>query len=306
MKLHETVLAAAFALAWAASAVRAGDVAVIVASGDVPMYRAALQGAEAGLAGQKLRVFDLQGRGVEENRREARRIAAWPFDGIVAIGARAAQLGLMVHGSRPLVCCMTLAAPPAGAPHEGPVEVLPYLPPLGQFTAFHRRLAPSSGPRLGVLWSDPALGGVLDAAAAAATAAGVTLVPRRIGGAADVPAALTELIPGIDAFWLLPDPTLLGPETVSHLLLVLLENERPVMTFSRHLAEGGALFALAYDPQEVGRQTAALAVGLLAGAGAPQAPGLEPLVTVNGRVARLLGLRLPEPLPERWTVLGER
>ena len=123
------------------------------------------------------------------------------------------------------------------------------------------------------------------------------------------------LIKKVDSLWLQPDQMLLQRDTVRYLMARCLEQRRPVIGLSRAYVEAGALFCLQPEFDSLGRQ---LARGLqrrlkarpAGGGSASRAEAPEQLpqvgtsletprsfrVIVNSRVARMLGLEIPQGL----------
>lgn len=276
------------------SSCAAYEVAVVV-GGEGSLYRDALDALRRDLTEARLTIVDVARS--TPTRRQVERLAEYPFDAIVAVGGRAIGVARAIQGRRPLVCCMTLVgsgtvgASPGGG---GPVLVVPYLVGLGRQITTARERFGLPALRVGVVWSDPTLQDVVDEARRAAASVGATVVARRADGPAAVPGALRGLVGEIDVFWLLPDRSLLDPDALRHLMLFLLENEKPVMACSDALVSRGALFALTQEPSEVGRR-----VGIAVRAWFTRRelvlPPEEPGFLANDRVGRALGLIRPTP-----------
>ena len=94
---------------------------------------------------------------------------------------------------------------------------------------------------------------------------------------------------------MLPDLTVLTPETVEYLLLFSLEQEVPVLTFSDKYLEMGGLLSIGVDPYDMGRQAGELGRRILSAPKARQSDFVfarKGLVTINSTVARKLGIQV--------------
>lgn len=110
----------------------------------------------------------------------------------------------------------------------------------------------------------------------------------------------------VDAIWMLPDTTVVTPESIEFLLLFSLTNRIPILTFSDKYVQMGAIMALDIDPYDLGRQGGDLIRRILSGAPVEQVQRVEPrsmVMTVNAKVARKLGLTLSEEALGRARVI---
>ncbi|MFT4978208.1 MAG: ABC-type uncharacterized transport system substrate-binding protein, partial [Myxococcota bacterium] len=102
-------------------------------------------------------------------------------------------------------------------------------------------------------------------AIAAAEAAGYELSIGRIDEERRVRRALGRLRPGIDALWLMPDPSVLTPSGYHTIYTEALRTSLPVLAYSEALVHAGALMCLAPDYDDVGRLAAVLSQQILDG-----------------------------------------
>lgn len=237
----------------------------------------------------------------------SRAVQVWQADGlhgraqqgrvVVALGARALQAALAQDGMAPVVATLVTRKAYESAlatqRHAGAVTaVLMDQPPARQINLI-RSVLPGRL-RLGVLAgreAEPALVGVQ------AVAREQRLVVRTepVTSTSDVAAALARLLPDVDLVLAIPDAVVFNPGTVHNVLLSAFRQQRPVIGFSPFYVRSGALAAVYSSPAQLGRQSAEVALRLLAGASAP--PPLAPRyfsATVNATVARALGVRVDE------------
>ena len=108
--------------------------------------------------------------------------------------------------------------------------------------------------RIGMVY-DPRNSRLLfEVAREAAAALHVTLVAREVHGSKKVLGAVNEVMGEIDAFWMVPDRTVVFPEAVESLMLDSFEKNVPVLTFSERYVALGALLSLNIDAGDMGRQ----------------------------------------------------
>jgi putative tryptophan/tyrosine transport system substrate-binding protein len=146
--------------------------------------------------------------------------------------------------------------------------------------------------RIGVIY-DPAKSSLfLKKARVSVRDSGMELIAREVHNPKEVPARLQSLKGSIDLFWMLPDTTVVTPETVEYFLLFSLESRIPILSFSEKYVEQGALLSFDIDPVDLGRQAGEMARLVLAGnplAGISPTDPRSVLLTVNSKVAKNLG-----------------
>ncbi len=118
--------------------------------------------------------------------------------------------------------------------------------------------------KIGVLYSD-STSSLIPPAQKTAQKLGLTLIPVKVNGHKQLPAALDSLAKLVDGIWSLADPVLFNPISTRYILLNTLRKGIPFMGFSRNVVESGALFALDFDYKAVGRQAGAIINRILRG-----------------------------------------
>ena len=211
----------------------------------------------------------------------------------VAIGARAA---LALQGrARPLVSCMILnnAVIPAAAEQYG--VLLEY--PLSVQFAWIRRVLPDAK-RVGVLYNAEENQARIAAAIPAARAVGLELVSRAVETPADIPDALARLGESVDVLWGLSDRLTLNPATTRQLLLFSHRDRIPLIGPSDAWVAAGALFALGWDFEDIGRQCGELTLQVARGARPQPAyfPPRKVTYSINRRAAERFRVNLPAEL----------
>ena len=217
---------------------------------------------------------------------------------IVAIGADALEQVRQIR-TIPIIYLMVLN-PSKIVPEAKNVTGVQMTPSPVQQVDLIRKALPNVS-KVGVLYDPNNLSKFVRQAADAARPLGLELVTREIRAPREVPGALLRLRGEIDAFWMLPDPSVVSPETMEFFILFSGENRIPLVSFSHKYVDMGALLALDTDPYDMGMQAGEMATRLLQDAGNRSIPRVEAarktVKWVNPNVARRLGL--PRDLAER-------
>jgi putative ABC transport system substrate-binding protein len=238
--------------------------------------------------------YDLRGTKQEESSIIQRLTTAKPRL-IVAIGPLAAQVAREHLPEIPLIFVMVSNPPKHGLYGANLAGVSLDIPVQTQL-AMYKSLVPTLK-TLGVIY-DPAKTGtmVLEARSSVATL-GLQLLAAPVSTPKEVPAALRSLLGKIEALWMVPDDTVVTPDSFKFLLLTALENNLPFVTVSDIFVEAGALASLSPDYTDVGRQGCQLATALTSGrlrpADAMVVPPAKVNLAINLKTADKIGLRLP-------------
>jgi len=216
---------------------------------------------------------------------------------IVAVGADALEQVKLIRDI-PIVYLMVLD-PSQIVPEASNITGVMMKPPLSQQLDLIRRALPNAT-KIGVLYDPTRLASFVKRAIEATNPLGLELVVREVRSPHEVPGVLQRLRGEIDALWMLPDPSVVTPETTECLLLFSGENRVPVITFSRKYLDMGAMLALDIDPYDLGRQAGEMACRIFQGADVrtiPRSDARKVVIRVNQNVARRLGF--PRDLAER-------
>jgi ABC-type uncharacterized transport system substrate-binding protein len=104
-----------------------------------------------------------------------------------------------------------------------------------------------------------------------------------------------------DAFWLLWDSVTANPANFKTLVELSLRYKVPLIAPARPFVEAGALISVGADYEKAGRQAATMAQQVLRSAARPgdfvAVPPANSIVTINGEIARRLGIDFPPDLP---------
>jgi putative ABC transport system substrate-binding protein len=108
-------------------------------------------------------------------------------------------------------------------------------------------------------------------------------------GEEEVPHAVRALKDSIEVLWMIPDETVLTPRSSRFIIFELIKSGVPVIGLSSAYVKAGALMSLDCNYTDIGRQSAELAVRVLAG----QKPGQLPH-TIPRTYTRSLNLKILE------------
>ena len=149
--------------------------------------------------------------------------------------------------------------------------------------------------RIGLIYDPDRTGPVVERAKDFAGRIGVQIIAREIHNAKDAPTLIMRMKGKIDVFWMLPDLTVVTPETVEFLLLFSFENQVPIFSFSEKYVELGAFMSMDIDAFDLGVQAGELANRILDGNDIQriqQTYARKAIVSTNLMVAGKLGIHL--------------
>lgn len=265
------------------SGLAAAERLLVVMSGDSPSYQQALAGIQQ--SDVAIEVFQASADNEAAIGAALQRLGR--DGGIVALGAAATAL-LARAAATPTVSCM------ASGGDDGKATAAPLLVPLDvpmeTQLLWLKRLLPNAR-NVGILF-DPAPNERRAAEAAAAlTRAGYVPVLEPVTGSNALPNALTRLTNSVDVLHAIPDTTVFAREHSRALLLFSFRNRIPLAGPSEAWVRAGALYAIDWDYQDLGRYCAALALRQLGGNKAALPPPPRTRVVVNARTAEQMGIQ---------------
>jgi len=118
--------------------------------------------------------------------------------------------------------------------------------------------------KIGVLYSKDYNKEWFDIAVKSAKETGIAIVGKPVNRQDEIASNLKELLPRVDALWLIPDPVALPKvELVAEIFKESDLAQKPVFTYSDTFADLGATFIISADIPTIGQQAAELAMDLL-------------------------------------------
>lgn len=152
---------------------------------------------------------------------------------------------------------------------------------------------------IGVVFDPAQSGPYLKDAMVSARAMELEILAEPVATVRDVPSRLLSIRDRVELIWMVPDVTVMTPQTIEYFLLFSLENRKPLVAFSEKYLQVGAFMAFGLDPEDMGRQAGEMANLILAGTRPDKIPVQEARkvsVTVSRNIAKKFGIRLGEAL----------
>jgi putative ABC transport system substrate-binding protein len=144
---------------------------------------------------------------------------------------------------------------------------------------------------LGVIYDPQKSKRLIEEGREAAKKLGLNLITAEVGAEEEVASALEELMPEIDALWLIPDMTVVSVNTIETILENSYEEKVPLLCTSEALVRAGALAGAFPENYGIGQQAAKITRQFLDGP-IPPAPGViypeESRLAINTDVAELM------------------
>lgn len=191
----------------------------VIKSQDLPTYQQALDGFESVYTGG-IRVFDLKGDPGEAER-VVMRLSKDPPDLILAIGLLAARVAKENFHDIPVIFCMVFDPVRFGLFGKNITGVALDIPPSEALSRI-RNFFPEAK-RIGVLFDPEKTGRTVDKALKTARQWGFSLISEEVHSAKDLPDALRSIQGKIDLLWMIPDSTVLTPESLNLIFLTSLD-----------------------------------------------------------------------------------
>ena len=227
-------------------------------------------------------------------------------DLIVAIGVLAAEFAQKELGEFPVLYVMVPKPLTHGLTGENIGGISLDIPIEQQLNVYRSMVKGLSA--LGVIYDPDKSGEIVEEARDVAEQHGLALLTRVVESRKQVPAALRDLLrEDIDALWMIPDDTVVTPESFKFLLLTSFEHDLPFLAASDIFVKVGALASLTPDYMDLGRQSCELANALTSGrmslAGLDAVLPAKVNLAINLKTARKIGLSIPEEVIESADVV---
>ena len=285
-------MACALVLLLAASA-SAGGILVLKSQNSDP-YNQALGGfrAECGAEIGEVNLAGNKGKAAEF----VKRLGEDKPKLILAVGPLAAQVAKEQSAGVPVVFLMVSNPSRHGLQGDNIAGVSLDIPITNQF-ARYLALIPTLKV-IGVIFDPAKTGALIAEARVAATSAGLELAAVEVDSQRKVRDALKSLLDRkIDALWMVPDDTVVTPESFKFLVSETSKNKTPFLAASDIFVEVGALAALTPDYKDMGRQGCQLAQAIQSGKQKPAELGTtapaEVKLILNLKTAAKIGLAVP-------------
>ncbi len=219
------------------------------------------------------------------------RIRAAGPDAVFAVGMDALNFSKAIKGV-PVVYSMVPHSQLLAAAQQTTSGVSMYISP-DRFIAAILDLFPNAR-KIGVIFDVRYSGAFVDEADAACRARGVELVAQKTSRPGDIPSLIDRMRGRVDVFLMVPDVTVINPESIKYLLLFSFANKVPVFTFSRKYVEMGAAAGLYAEPYDMGVQAGEIAQRIVAEKNGRviRADARKTVLVVNKKIIDKLGIRI--------------
>ncbi|MBI1822601.1 MAG: ABC transporter substrate-binding protein [Nitrospirae bacterium] len=274
---------------------KAEEISVLL-SQDISIYRDALEGIKKIRPGE-IKIYHLKGD-PNETKRVMSQVRRHPGDLVISIGLLASQVARENIKSTPLLFCMVYYPERYSFFNQNTTGIRLEFSPTENFSEI-KRIFPEVK-KIGVLYDPKKTGKVIIESREAARNMGLSLIEMRLGTEKDLPAGLNALQGNVDLLWLIPDSTVVSPQSIDKILLASFKFNMPVMTFSDEFVVKGAVASLTPDFEATGEEIGRLAEKIILG----ELPSRFPIrsvskkrLSLNLKMARKMGIEIaPEAI----------
>ena len=265
----------------------AGQDIVAVQSLRIAPYEKAIEGVES-VCGKRLQRLVMSEFKGDEFEKELNRISP---DLILAVGANALKKVRQIK-KIPVVYMMILNPVTILSGSEQNITGVNMSISQEKQLAELVKLMPGAK-NIGVIFDPDRTGFFVQGALKAAENLGVKLVTYQVKSSKDVIAGIMDMKGRADVLWMLPDLTVITPETIKFLFLFSLENRVPVMTFSDNYLKMGALISMNIDAFDIGRQAGEMVNKIFSGKkvkNIKQVGARKTNIVINKKIAEKMGV----------------
>lgn len=273
------------------------NIATVIQSQQIAAYNEAIKGFEEACKGKNIAinaVYDLKGDADESKRiiRAIRNSEQKP-QLVLAVGVLAATVAKDQFPDIPVIFCMVInherfnlrGANVTGISAEASLE--------DQFTILKEVLGFRKN--VGVIYDPRKTGKIISEAINMAKRFEINLLKKEVLSEREVGAALKNIIHDIDAFWIIPDGTVITRDSLDMIFKKTLKERIPTFCTSDAIVKAGALVSISPDYAYTGQQAASLAQILLhnptmLSLGTKQPEKLK--ITLNTSVAEMIGINI--------------
>lgn len=171
------------------------------------------------------------------------------------------------------------------------------IPPEMQFKAIMQ--ATPSVKRIGVVYDPSKTESLIEEARKSAKKLGLTLVEQQISKKKEALGAISGMQGRVDAIWMAADTTAITAESIKYMLLYSFRTGTPLIGISDKYVKNGALIALSFDSEDIGKQAGEIASRVLDGENVEEIPPANPRklkLSINMNTAKKLGIDIPKVL----------
>ncbi len=272
--------------------IHAHEVAILK-SANIADYNQAVSGFKSSMpSSTKFIEYDLKGD-TGFGRKFASKVRASGADLVLAVGLKAAIAARLEIFDVPVVFCMVLHPSKYDLKASNMVGIS-VRTPIGQQLSTLHAVMPTLR-RIGYLYDPDKTPRLSAETINQARQLGITLIDRQVRTEEQVPTALRELLPEIEALWLISDSTVLTEESFAFLLRASFDRRVPVIGFDPEFVRRGALMSFWVDSAEIGQEASQVAQTILDGLSVPSPKTILPKqrISLNLGTAEYLGITIP-------------
>lgn len=287
-------------LSWA-SLVFAGKPLVVTVQGfKIRPYDEAVKGFERIVSGNNRKIILSENKGADIVEKLRRTHA----DLILAVGM-GAMTKVSAIRNKPVIYLMVLDPSPKNKMMKNATGISMNASPDAHLDIFQKALPDIH--KIGLIYHPEKTGFFVDQAVPAAKEKKIHLHLETIEHPKELFLKLNQMKNDIGAFWMLPDVTVVTPETTEMLMLFSLENRIPILTFSEKYVALGAVLSVGTDPFDMGKQAGKMARKILNGADistiSPEYAS-ETVITINTKAAEKLGIQLNKKVLKEANIIN--
>ncbi|MBI2472025.1 MAG: hypothetical protein HYV59_12415 [Planctomycetes bacterium] len=291
-----------------ASVFAAGHTAIVIQSQTIVAYSEAIKGFEEGCKEKGISIkaiYDMKGD-VDEGKRVIKNIKNSQIspDLILAVGVLATTLAKEEFADIPVIFCMVInherfnleGANISGISSEASIG--------NQFDVLRELIGTPRN--VGVVYDPMKTGKIVAEAGLVAKRLAFNFIKTEVASEGEVASALNSMIGKIDAFWIIPDGTVVTKESLETILKMSLKHRLPVFCTSSAIVKAGALVSISPDYRQTGIQAAQMAQTLLSSPTVISLGVKQPdkqKITVNTQTAGIIRVDISSLRPRPDVVL---
>ncbi|SPD74159.1 conserved exported hypothetical protein [uncultured Desulfobacterium sp.] len=160
--------------------------------------------------------------------------------------------------------------------------------------------------KVGCIFDPEDSGNFVKKAREAAAKMGIEFFATEVLSAKDISPSIEDMAGKIDAFWMLPDRSVIKQEAIEFLVLFSIETKIPIITFSEKYVEMGALMSISTDPSLLGCQAGRMTNAILGGTDPLQTKPIDPIdvsVSINMKIVKKLNVTVDEKAIQKAKVI---
>ena len=277
----------------------AGREILVVQSLQIPPYEGVVKGFKSVCHAKidRLVISELRGIDVKEKIKDTKPHL------IVAIG-RDALLKVKGINNIPVVYLMVLNPQKILSGEKNITGVSMHIPQEKQLGILLKALPGIKN--VGLIYAPDETHHLVKKAREASQKMGVKLIANEAHSSGDVFSLIADMKGKIDAFWMIPDLTVITPETTEFMVLFSLDNKTPILTFSEKYVKLGAMMSIGVDLFDLGRQAGEKANTILLGNDFTNVREIEPkkaIMSISLKIAKKLELNIDEEIISKAKII---